>query len=380
MPWGSIAVAVIIALLAMLCLFGLAWGWLASHIVERVEGEQSAALDEARSGLEAKVERVRQEMLAGLEEIRRELEAVREERETEARHVRRSCEAMLEDARREQSAMLERVRQEQETNLEQLRLRMQSRMKRLRSQVRSQARKSEDALTGLHGYSANGQLEQEDRALLVHQRRMRAADELWSAVTELERLIPLAWWMSRIDFEVASREIGEDRQSQEVFRSILGDLQWEKLNLGGAAKARPFLTPTVWATYAALEAVAFSAYWRCSTLAEGLGGTDITNGKALVKLVGSILPEEREMIEERGVEGCYRAVRSLELRLIDSLLRTLEGGAGSSAWGAWGGGDGSDVTTTADIGLETTEVMRLVDEVREPSVNTRLRDVIGAAG
>lgn len=431
MHWGSILVALAGSLVLALAVMAMLWPWLRRRLADELRRERSDLLDQSREAADDRFDR-----------LRHDLQSIREQAAAESAEVRQACERMIDDVRKEMDAAFDRHRQAQSAELEELESRLHSRMKRLRARMNRRLRQSaraHDAAAAMSDGSLDGRsADHDDRAFLLHQRRMRAADELWSAVAELQRLAPLAWWMSRIDFDSASREASDDSAGRAVFQSMLGDLAWDDLDLAGAAKARPFLSPAVWAAYAALEAVIYSAYWRCSTLAEGLGLADVTNERALVQLVAALLPHERETVDDLGVEGCYRLVRSLERRLIDDLLGSLQGegesetASATEAAGATNGaaipgpqstgaqmtdaqtagpwpavtdnGDGSETGDATDrdeldpapsgtepghvasgaafdspAPLDAATAMRLADEVRQPALNTRLRDVIGAA-
>lgn len=131
--------------------------------------------------------------------------------------------------------------------------------------------------------------------------------------------------MSFIKFEFAAKKAERDPKVRQFFEMIGGGFDVMKLDLSGAAKARPFVTPMVWAIYSAIHAVTMHSVMRWQVLKGGLGTEDFADHKAIEKLVVAALPHYAEHLEKHGPSVYYYVLEALDTRLLSEIQNMLSG-------------------------------------------------------
>jgi hypothetical protein len=163
------------------------------------------------------------------------------------------------------------------------------------------------------------------RQMAVDKRRLEAVDQLWAAVTALGPARGLAAMMSVIKFEAAAPRAERDPKFRQFFEMIGTGFDAKHLDLSGAAKARPFLSPMVWAIYSAFLAITMHAVMRWHVLKGGLGSNDLTDNEAAAKLIKIALPDYSDYVDKQGPSGYYYLLDALESRLLTELENMLTG-------------------------------------------------------
>jgi len=136
------------------------------------------------------------------------------------------------------------------------------------------------------------------RHAALDKRRLEAVDQLWSSFNALAPAPAIAANMAVINFESAAKEAERDPKVRQFFEMIGQGFDMKSLDLTGAANARPFLSPMVWAVYSAIRAVTFHSVVRLQILNGGLGSNDFADHKAIEKLVVAALPHYSEYLEK----------------------------------------------------------------------------------
>jgi hypothetical protein len=116
-----------------------------------------------------------------------------------------------------------------------------------------------------------------------------------------------------------------DPKVRQFFELIGGGFDAKSLDMSGAAKARPFVTPLVWAVFSAIQAVTMHSVMRWHVLKGGLGTTDFADHKAIEKLVVAALPHYAEYLEKHGPSVYYHVLEALDARLLDEIQKMLSG-------------------------------------------------------
>lgn len=163
------------------------------------------------------------------------------------------------------------------------------------------------------------------RHAALDKRRLEAVDQLWSAFNALGPARAIAANMAVIKFESAAKQAERDPKVRQFFKMIGGGFDTKSLDLSGAAKARPFVSPMVWAVYSAFNAVVMHSVMRLHVLKGGLGASDFADHKAIEKLVVAALPHFAEYLEKHGPEVYYHVLEALETRLLVELQAMLDG-------------------------------------------------------
>ncbi|MBX9629550.1 MAG: hypothetical protein K2X67_03425 [Burkholderiales bacterium] len=165
----------------------------------------------------------------------------------------------------------------------------------------------------------------ENRSTELNKRRIVAVDELWHATTELTRAKFTATLMQTIKLEEASKAAPTDEGVRAMFGMMLGNLDIKTLDLSGASRARPYLSPMAWAMYSAYHALLVSASMNAMMIK---GGTDIARflkKGSLAKLVKAALPHYANFLDEHGEQAAYFLLEELEQGLIEALQDMLAG-------------------------------------------------------
>ena len=169
------------------------------------------------------------------------------------------------------------------------------------------------------------------RHAALDKRRLEAVDEIWSSFNALAPARAIAANMSVIKFESAAKEAERDPKVRQLFEMIGQGFDARTIDLTGAAKARPYVTPMVWAVYSAISAVTMHSVMRLQILKGGLGTTDFANHKAIEKLVVAALPHYSEYLEKNGPSVYFYALEALDTKLLAELQSMLSGTEGDKA-------------------------------------------------
>lgn len=163
------------------------------------------------------------------------------------------------------------------------------------------------------------------RHAALDKRRLEAVDQLWSSFNALAPARAIAANMAVIKYESAAKEAERDPKVRQFFELIGQGFDFKSVDLSGAAKARPFLTPMVWAVYSAIQAIAFHSVIRLQVLKGGLATTDFVDHKAMEKLVVAALPHYSDYLEKNGPSVYYYVLEALDTKLIAELQNMLSG-------------------------------------------------------
>lgn len=163
------------------------------------------------------------------------------------------------------------------------------------------------------------------RHAALDKRRLEAVDQIWHAFNALAPARGLATSMGFIKFEVAAKLAENEPKAREAFSMIGGGFDWSKLDLSEADKARPFLSPMVWAVYLAIRAVAMHSAIRCMVLKGGLGTKDYADADAIRGLIAKVLPHYEGYVKEHGPAVYFNVLQALEEKLIVELNSMMSG-------------------------------------------------------
>lgn len=210
------------------------------------------------------------------------------------------------------------VEHEFNTKLEVIRGQMRESEERLKAELRVK----EAEITALR----NGALTAlASRQMSLDKRRLEAIDQLWTSVTALAPARSIAALMSTISFEKAAPITEKDPNARKAFELMGSVFDIKTLDLSGANKARPFLSPMVWATFSALQAVVMHAVIQWHVLKGGLGNKDLSNNEAISKLIKVALPHYSQYIDTLGPSGYYYVLEALDEQLLKELQNMLSG-------------------------------------------------------
>jgi len=163
------------------------------------------------------------------------------------------------------------------------------------------------------------------RQVALDKRRLDAVDQLWAAATELGKTKMASSLMAIVKFDAAVKEAEKNPKFRALFEAMGAGMDFAKLDVSSAAKARPFVTPMAWAYYSACQAIAMQAVAKLQVLKFGIGGTNLINKDGVRKLVMAALPHHEAYIEKYGDAAYAYLLEELENRLLEELRKMLEG-------------------------------------------------------
>lgn len=163
------------------------------------------------------------------------------------------------------------------------------------------------------------------RQAALDKRRIEAVDQLWSSMTALASVKAAPATLASLNYEYAAEEAAKDPRLREVFAKVVAPFDINKMNLGDAAKARPFVSPLAWALFSAYQAILIFAVFRLNMLKAGLNIPKAVDSEAVIKLVKAALPRRIDYITEYGVKGFHHLIDELEDHLLEEMKRMLEG-------------------------------------------------------
>lgn len=163
------------------------------------------------------------------------------------------------------------------------------------------------------------------RQIAVDKRRLEAVDQIWEAVIALAPARHISAFMAVVKFEAAAAGAEKDPRMREVFAVIGSGFDLKKLDLSSAQKARPFVDPVVWASYAALAAICVHAVLRWNIIRHGVGAINITDDDAVTKLITAALPYQQKYLDDVGPAGFHWIIDALEARLLQGIQDMLAG-------------------------------------------------------
>lgn len=162
------------------------------------------------------------------------------------------------------------------------------------------------------------------RQMALDKRRLEAVDQLWSTVAALGPARSITSVMSGVNFESVAPFTEQDPSAREIFALIGGNFDMRSIDMSGAIKAQPYLTPMVWAVYSALLAVAMHGAMRWHCLKGGLG-KDYSSIEHVTKLIKTALPSYSDYVDQTGPNGYRYVMDALEHRLLAEIRTMLAG-------------------------------------------------------
>lgn len=210
------------------------------------------------------------------------------------------------------------VEYEFNTKLESIRSQMRESEERLKAELRAKE-------TEINALRSGALTTLASRQAALDKRRLEAVDQLWSAITALGQARTIAALMSVISFEKAAPITERDPNARKAFELMGTAFDIKSLDLSGAAKARPFLSPMVWATFSAIQAVVMHAVMRWHVLKGGLGDKDFMDNDSISKLIKAALPHYSDYVDNFGPSAYYYVLEALDTQLLKEIQLMLSG-------------------------------------------------------
>ena len=162
------------------------------------------------------------------------------------------------------------------------------------------------------------------RQMALDKRRLEAIDQLWSSMIALSGARNISSLMAGVNFDTAAEEATRNPKVREAFTMMNSAFDHKKLDLNGAEKARPFVSPMAWALFSAYRAIAMQAVVKLQIIKVGIGA-DLLEKDAVSNLVKAALPHRSEFINKYGDAGYHCLLEELEEALLAALRKMLAG-------------------------------------------------------
>jgi hypothetical protein len=210
------------------------------------------------------------------------------------------------------------IQHEFDRKLEKLR----SELRESEEMLKARIREKEGEITALRSGALSALA---SRHAALDKRRLEAIDQIWAAFNALAPARSLATNMGFIKFESAAEIAERDPKARQFFEMLGGAFDMSKLDLSAADKARPYLTPMVWAVFSAIRAVSMHAAMRWMVLKGGLGKQDYADSDAIQALVVKVLPHYEDYLTQNGPSVYFYVLQALEERLLEELRSMMSG-------------------------------------------------------
>lgn len=233
------------------------------------------------------------------------------------------------------------VEHEFNSRLEDLRANFREREEQFKAELRSR----QEEIAALRSGAITAMT---SRQVALDQRRLQAVDQLWESFTALAPAKFISSYMSVIKFETTANEAVRDERVRKMFEVIGGGFNENDDRLKLSAKARPFVTPMVWAIFSAYQAIAYLGVFKLKMITAGIGAKDFYDKAAVSRMAKAALPHHAETIDQHGEAIFHHLLDLLEEKLLIEVRNMLAGSEGDKA----------SVEQAA-------EIVRLVNKVRE---------------
>ena len=199
--------------------------------------------------------------------------------------------------------------------------------------VRAELRKKEDVLKAdlrlkeneITDLRSGALTAMASRQMALDKRRLESVDQLWSAITALAGAKGISEFMALMKFDAAADEAARHPRLREMVAAMCAAFDRNTLDLSGAAKARPFVSPMAWALFSAYQAIAMQAVTKLEIIKSGIGATDLLDKERVSKLVKAALPHQSEFIDKYGDAGYHYLLEEIEGALLTALRKILAG-------------------------------------------------------
>jgi hypothetical protein len=160
----------------------------------------------------------------------------------------------------------------------------------------------------------------------LYQRQLQAIDELWHSVKELEKAKYISATLVSLKFDECAKESVKNPKFREFIETIGGNFIIESIDLSGAKKARPFLTPLAWAYYSAYSSVIMLAVTKLQVLKIGVENPEkYFDFESTKKLLKKVLPLQSDYIDKYDSSTHHYFLDDIEELLLIELQNIQKG-------------------------------------------------------
>jgi hypothetical protein len=210
------------------------------------------------------------------------------------------------------------VRHEFDEKLEDVR----SEHRKQESHIRAELQAREAELAALRSTVMSGM---SGRQVEIDKRKLHAIDQLWDSVVTLAPARALAANLSVLNIDAVADRVQRDQKVQQFIEMLGLGIDAKQIDYVSASKARPFISPMVWATYSALQAVAGHALLQWHAIKNGLDPKGLVDEQKVTTLIKTALPNFSDILDKYGSRAWFHTLEPLENQLIVEVQRMLAG-------------------------------------------------------
>ncbi|MEX0809940.1 MAG: hypothetical protein WD044_14540 [Dongiaceae bacterium] len=187
---------------------------------------------------------------------------------------------------------------------------------------RANLRRKDEELAAIRSGALSGLF---SRNATLDERRLKAAEAVWSAVVNLGKFKALAELSKGIKMDAAIDAAAQgDQQAQKMQKfseTILNAFELGDLKLLQMPdKERLFIPPMIWAHFTAYKLVVFYPYAQFTAMRTGMGQKMLSHPKEIADVVKSVLSQATKVLDEHGPRALPYFVEPLENELLDKLI------------------------------------------------------------
>lgn len=160
----------------------------------------------------------------------------------------------------------------------------------------------------------------------LYLRQLQAIDEIWHSVKELEKAKHISARLATLKFDECAKESAKNPNFREFIEAIGGNFNIEDIDLSGAKKSRPFLTPLAWAYFSAYSSVIMLAVTKLKVLKIGVDNPEkYFNFESTKNLLKKVLPLRSEYIDKSDTSTHHYFLDEIEELLLMELQNIQKG-------------------------------------------------------
>jgi hypothetical protein len=168
-----------------------------------------------------------------------------------------------------------------------------------------------------------------NRQALLDKRRIEAVEKVW---LEVVRMIPyksLCASVSVINLEILAYENTRNEKAKEFAKMLLTPIQDDGPKKTYGIEERPFLSRTAWALFSAYVAILMQSFAVVKVIETGVSNIgDFLKNDVVMGLLAAALPEREDEIRKSRWNTYYSYVDELEEKLVEELIKSVEGTEG----------------------------------------------------
>lgn len=193
-------------------------------------------------------------------------------------------------------------------------------------QFKANLRRKDEEIAAMRSAVLSGLI---GRNSALDKRRLKAAEQLWTAVIEMAPLRLLAKMAEKVNVEAALQKAAKQDQEGEKTRAF-AKVVWDTAGLDSFKPQsppdteRPFISPIVWAHFSAYRQVMQRPWVEFHAMKGGIDKRILADPKPLLDLVKSVLPHFSNFIDEHGASGLPYLAEILENSLLYEITKSLD--------------------------------------------------------